>query len=76
MQSSSLRKIWRANRLYMPYMAGTSERNFNRGGGPQNLHGRCKFVEGGGGGSPDFLGLEMVFSTFSTRYFSAKTQPG
>ena len=48
---------------------------FQLGGGPQNLHGRCKFV-GGGGGSPDFLGLEMVFSTFSTRYFSAKTQPG
>ena len=33
MQSNSLWKIWRANKLYMPYMAGTAERNFNRGGG-------------------------------------------
>ena len=57
----------------MPYMAGTAERNFNPGGGgAQNLHGRCKFV----GGGPDFFGSEMVFSTFSMRYFSAKTQPG
>ena len=28
------------------------------------------------GGGPDFFGSEMVFSTFSMRYFSAKTQPG
>ena len=76
MQSSSLRKIWRANRLYMPYMAGTSERNFNRGGGGlKTCTGDASLLREGGG-SPDFLGLEMVFSTFSTRYFSAKTQPG
>ena len=57
----------------MPYMAGTAERNFNQGGGgAQNLPGGCKFV----GGGPDFFGSEMVFSTFSMRYFSAKTQPG
>ena len=43
------------------------------GGGLENLHRRCKFV---GGGSAGFFGSEMVFSTFSMRYFSAKTQPG
>ena len=32
MQSNSLWKIWRANRLYVTYMVGTAERNFNRGG--------------------------------------------
>ena len=51
--------------------------------------GRAQFQPGGGelktctgdasllgGGGPDFFGSEMVFSTFSMRYFSAKTQPG
>ena len=59
----------------MPYMAGTAECNFNPGGGElKTCTGDASLL--GEGGSPDFLGLEMVFSTFSTRYFSAKTQPG
>ena len=45
------------------------------GGGLKTCTGDASLL-GKGGGSPDFLGLEMVFSTFSTRYFSAKTQPG
>ena len=50
MQSSSLRKIWRANRLYMPYMAGTSERNFNRGGGGlKTCTGDASLLREGGG---------------------------
>ena len=44
------------------------------GGGLKTCTGDASLL--GEGGSPDFLGLEMVFSTFSTRYFSAKTQPG
>ena len=46
------------------------------GGGGATKLAREMQVCWGRGGSPDFLGLEMVFSTFSTRYFSAKTQPG
>ena len=73
-QSNSLWKISRANRLYMTYMVGMAECNFNRGGASKLA--REMQVCWGMGGSPDFLGLEMVFSTYSTRYFSAKTQPG
>ena len=57
----------------MPYMAGMAERNFNPGGGGSSKLAREMQVCWGGA---DFFGSEMVFSTFSMRYFSAKTQPG
>ena len=49
MQSNSLWKIWRANKLYMPYMAGTAERNFNPGGGElKTCTGDASLLGGGG----------------------------
>ena len=50
MQSNSLWKIWRANRLYMPYMAGMAERNLNRGGGASKLAQEMQVCWGRGGG--------------------------
>ena len=48
MQSNSLWKIWRANKLYMPYMAGTAERNFNPGGDSSKLAQEMQVCWGGG----------------------------
>ena len=63
-----------ANILYMHYMARTAECSFNWGGGGlKTCTGDASLL---GGASAGFFGSEMVFSTFSMRYFSAKTQPG